>query len=229
MSKEAPRWQTSVLTAATIATFLGGLKEITSRNDDPLPQSAGIVIDHEKKEKPMKSQHHKENKNIGIAWLPKEVKQWKRVFVQVAEDLGIDPQLPAIVTLVESRGKPNAVSYANARGLMQVIPETARSVVQEIKRHHPHLAEKLHLKNFNPDKDLFDPETNIYLGSFYFKQQLDRFKTVRRAAEAYHAGPHAAATSDIGPETRAYRDHISNLWEERNRRESKEFNHLIGA
>ena len=45
---------------------------------------------------------------------------------QVAEQFGIDPLLLHAIAHVESRHNAEAVSHAGARGLMQVMPATAR-------------------------------------------------------------------------------------------------------
>lgn len=68
-----------------------------------------------------------------------------------------------------------AVSRAGARGLMQLMPATARD-----------LAYQLHWKG---KPDLSDPETNIRLGSWYFGKLVHRFGRFEYAAAAYNAGP----------------------------------------
>jgi len=57
---------------------------------------------------------------------------------------GIDPRLVKAVMIAESRGNPNAVSRKGAQGLMQIMPDTARSL--DLK--HP-----------------FDPSENIEAGA----------------------------------------------------------------
>lgn len=73
----------------------------------------------------------------------------------------------------ESAFVPDARSHAGARGLMQLMPATARGV-SRYKR-----------------PDLTDPETNIELGSKYFRQKLNQFDANPVLAIAsYNAGPH---------------------------------------
>ncbi len=72
----------------------------------------------------------------------------------------------------ESGGNPQATSGAGARGLMQIVPTTARGLGVE-----------------NPD-DLYDPAVNIDTGARYLNQLLERFDgDVFAALTAYHSGP----------------------------------------
>jgi len=61
---------------------------------------------------------------------------------------------------------------------------------------------------------LFDPETNISLGTRYLAIQLDRFGgDVRRALIAYNAGPNTVLLGRRLPEeTRAYVPKVLKLW-----------------
>ncbi len=70
-----------------------------------------------------------------------------------------------------------ALSYANAIGLMQIIPSTGRWI-----------AKKLKVKGFSPNH-LFDPETNIKFGKWYIYYLLDRFNgNIFHAIAAYNGG-----------------------------------------
>lgn len=74
----------------------------------------------------------------------------------------------------ESNFRANAVSRANARGLMQLMPATAAW-----------LNKKLKVSKLN----LFRPSHNILLGSVFFNDLLKRYKSFELAAIAYNAGP----------------------------------------
>lgn len=79
----------------------------------------------------------------------------------------------------ESAFNPRAISGANARGLMQLIPSTARLVARQTG-----------LRPFTLQM-LFDPHANIQLGTTYLTDQLSRFNhNPVFALAAYNAGPH---------------------------------------
>src|SRR5689334_9381045 len=83
---------------------------------------------------------------------------------------GLDPELVRRLVRQESGGRTRAVSPKGAGGVMQLMPETAKS-----------------LGVTNP----FDPDQNIRGGTDYLKQQLDKFGDVNLALAAYNAGPGA--------------------------------------
>lgn len=78
----------------------------------------------------------------------------------------------------ESALNPQAMSPVGARGLMQLMPATARET-----------AGKLNYK-YAGSSSLFEPEVNIRLGSGYLKMMLERYDNNRIFAfSAYNAGP----------------------------------------
>ena len=120
-----------------------------------------------------------------------------------ADRSGVDPLLVLAVMREESRFDPRAVSPAEAVGLMQLLPSTARGVLG--RRIEP--------------AALTEPAINIRAGTAYLGGLLRSFQgTVPLAVGAYNAGPggvrrHAAlARSDLDrfveelpyAETRAY-------------------------
>lgn len=82
---------------------------------------------------------------------------------QSAARFGVDPALVASVIHAESRFRPRAISPRGARGLMQVMPETGAW-----------LAHRLQLDEFTLE-ELFDPVTNITLGTFYLSELAHEF------------------------------------------------------
>jgi hypothetical protein len=84
--------------------------------------------------------------------------------------LGLDPLLIIAVIAVESRFNPIAESVAGAKGLMQVIP-------------------KYHVEKFREfggeQYAVFDPETNILVGSRILKEYLSRTGHLDSALQMY--------------------------------------------
>ena len=79
----------------------------------------------------------------------------------------------------ESAFDPYIVSTANAKGLMQVLPATARNV-----------AKKLGIRG-HKTSDLLVPEKNARIGAGYLSQMLKRFNgNYVKATASYNAGPH---------------------------------------
>jgi soluble lytic murein transglycosylase len=89
---------------------------------------------------------------------------------------GLDPYLIAALMAQESTFTAEIRSSANAIGLMQLIPSTGRRY-----------ARKLNLRNFST-RLLTNPETNVRLGTFYFKDLMDRFGGAHYALAGYNAG-----------------------------------------
>lgn len=88
-----------------------------------------------------------------------------------AREHDIDPLLLHSIARVESRHKPEAVSHAGARGLMQVILPTARRFGVEG-------ADQLH-----------DPQTNLQVSARYLKTLQQRFgNDLELVLAAYNAG-----------------------------------------
>ena len=77
---------------------------------------------------------------------------------------GLDPAWIAAEIRAESVFNPNARSPANAMGLMQVLPSTGASV-----------ARNLGLAGYGGASSLYDPDTNITLGTAYLRQLLNKY------------------------------------------------------
>ncbi len=124
---------------------------------------------------------------------------------QQANEKEVDAALIAAVIYSESKFV-DQTSGAEARGLMQIIPDAAEQIAKESG------ATSFRLK------DLGDPEINIRYGTFLLRELLDRYDGDEAAAlAAYNAGPGNAdewggadlSVEDIDfPETRAYVEEV---------------------
>ena len=116
---------------------------------------------------------------------------------------GLDPAWVAAKIRAESTFNPNARSPADARGLMQVLPSTGAAV-----------ARRLGL-NWSGGNSLYDPATNIRIGTAYMAQRRDQYGFPYIASAAYNAGPTPTARwqaqrgnmdPDLWIETISYRE-----------------------
>lgn len=119
--------------------------------------------------------------NNAKAWDKLELRfpiAYQAEFHRFAKQRNLPPTELMAIARRESAFYPYAESNVGARGLMQLMPGTARQVAKQIG---------------NPKLDqqaLFDIETNLNLGSAYYRQLLDRFNNNRvLAVAAYNAGP----------------------------------------
>jgi soluble lytic murein transglycosylase len=101
---------------------------------------------------------------------------WDTIQAESAKH-NLDPYLVASLIRQESEFNPGVISYANAWGLMQLLPSVGKQMARE--------EGMTRFQTFQ----LLDPETNIRLGTRYLKQMLDRFGGVQEyALAAYNAG-----------------------------------------
>jgi soluble lytic murein transglycosylase len=94
----------------------------------------------------------------------------------------VDPFLVAGLIREESLYSARVISPVGAIGLMQLMPTTAQKVARQLG---------LHDSEINP-QDLYDPEYNIQLGTYYLGQLLNEFQdNIIYSVAAYNAGPQA--------------------------------------
>lgn len=90
----------------------------------------------------------------------------------------IDGQLVLSIMRTESHFRPHVRSHAGARGLMQLMPNTAKMIGRQADGGRAHAA------RYN------NPDSNVWLGGWYLKQLLGRYHDqIPLAAGAYNAGP----------------------------------------
>ena len=127
------------------------------------------------------------------------------IILEACERHAIDPALIKGLIKAESGFKPTAVSAAGAKGLMQLMDETAKALGVT---------------------DVFDPKENIEAGVLFLSRLLERYNNNETLAlAAYNAGPGAvdkykgvpplAETQAYVPRVLAYKEQFSafKTWE----------------
>ena len=104
-------------------------------------------------------------------------KPFRAAFARAAKTTGVPLSLLVATAYEESRMDPSARSAAGARGLLQVMPTTARALRLEADA----------------------PATNVLAGARYLRAMLDRFGSVELALSAYNAGPTAVEQAGGAP------------------------------
>ena len=109
--------------------------------------------------------------------------------LEAAKQHHIDPAFIAAVIRAESNGFPRAVSRKGARGLMQLMPATARRLGV---------------------KSAFDPRENIQAGAAYLAELAERYGETNAdlILAAYNAGEHAVEEHGGIPPYRETRDYV---------------------
>lgn len=94
------------------------------------------------------------------------------------EERGVqNPALAHAITRQESQFDPVVVSPSNAQGLMQLLPSTAHDIAAKAGVDREGM-------------NLFDPATNVQLGSYYINNLVERFDgSLPLAIAGYNAGP----------------------------------------
>lgn len=91
-----------------------------------------------------------------------------------AAEYDLEPELLYGVIWVESRFQPKAKSPAGARGLMQLMPQTAAALAKQLGVARPRS---------------YDPKFNVTAGAYYLRRLLDRYEGDEiLALAAYNAG-----------------------------------------
>jgi soluble lytic murein transglycosylase-like protein len=141
--------------------------------------------------------HHKippTNSRDEIALTPKQKnaeKRYHHIVLEAAARYQVEPEIIKAIIMAESGFNPRAVSKVGARGLMQLMPRTAK---------------------FLGVKDSFKPDHNIDAGVRYFKQLLDQFDgQIKLALAAYNAGIHNVRKYGGVPPFKATRIYIDKV------------------
>ena len=99
------------------------------------------------------------------------------VLMAAEREQGLDALLALAVMEQESGFRPTAVSSQGALGLMQIHPFVGRSVAEELGI------------PWKGRVTLFDPVTNVRIGTSYLVEMLGRFGKRELALTAYNMGP----------------------------------------
>jgi soluble lytic murein transglycosylase-like protein len=117
--------------------------------------------------------------------------RYSKIITDVSRRQQMDPLLVSAVIRQESDFQPNAVSKTGAQGLMQLMPDTARSLGV---------------------RDAFDPKQNIEGGATLLRQLMDRYHgQLDLALAAYNAGPGAVDKYGGVPPYAETQDYVRNV------------------
>jgi soluble lytic murein transglycosylase-like protein len=113
-------------------------------------------------------------------------------FEAAALDASLPPAMLYAVAKVESNLRPGAESSAGARGLLQLMPATARML----------------------NLDAGEPRTNVLAGARYLRRLLDELGSSDLALAAYNAGPTAVRAAGGAPTAGVLRyvANVNELW-----------------
>jgi soluble lytic murein transglycosylase-like protein len=103
--------------------------------------------------------------------------RFRASFARAAARTGVPLSLLVATAYEESQMDPSARSGAGAKGLLQLMPATAREL--------------------RLDGD--DPAANVLAGAMYLRRMIDRFGSVDLALAAYNAGPTAVERAGRAP------------------------------
>jgi soluble lytic murein transglycosylase-like protein len=163
---------------------------------------------------------------VSAPWLPSTVTYWDKTINEMGKRYNIDPNLIAIIMTMESGGDASATSEANAQGLMQITPPTAKDIAAR------------YLKKPVTKYNLYNPTTSIEFGTAYLALLRDQFgtakqgpswnETVELIAAGYNGGAGAANSLEEGQgltndQTLIYSRDAFNMWRERHAKDSPTF------
>ncbi len=127
---------------------------------------------------------------------PPSRKRIKRMVAHEAEHLGVPVDLALAVAHAESNFDPRAESHKGARGVMQIMPATARGEYA-----------------IDPDR-LWDPRVNIRLGLHFLRRLIRRYRGRTDLALSHYNGGSAVGRwprARVIPATRRYVARVKRL------------------
>jgi soluble lytic murein transglycosylase-like protein len=112
-----------------------------------------------------------------------EIWNISEVILEESSKRKLDPLLVLALIRIESGFQYTPVSPSGARGIMQIMPDTGKSLVKSLGQEYG-----LRPIAFRPES-LDDPLLNIQLGIYYLHGLKKQFRDLRLTLSAYNAGP----------------------------------------
>ncbi len=175
----------SILALLTLSVFINVLQyNHTQRLEEQVflkefeAQTIHYVLDQEEEQLQAMTQEV-----MAIAGIDNELKaqHYANIFIDAARNYDLNPRLLLVLTLIESRFDPQAVSSRGALGMTQVMPKVWLKRIEFI----------------SDRKDLMDPFLNIHAGAHVLRHYLNRAKgNVKLALLMYNRGE-GAVNRDI--------------------------------
>ncbi len=137
-------------------------------------------------EQAVEKETKKHEKSYGIRELP-----FDQIITNEARRQKLDPCLLHAIIKHESNYRHDAVSSRGARGLMQLMPATAKELGVN---------------------DYFDPQENIAGGALYYRMLLNQFGEHRLALIAYNSGPGTVTRGIHYKQSKRYANKVITTW-----------------
>ena len=131
-------------------------------------------------------------------WLAAYAMPYESSIRRWSENTGIDPMLVAGLVRQESAFSPDAHSSANAFGLMQLLPSTARRLAKLAKIRYA-------------NSRLLDPDYNVRLGTIYVAGLQKQFGNIESVLAAYNAGEDRVASWTAGQNYREPAEFVESI------------------
>ena len=120
-------------------------------------------------------------KKVNSSVTDSDAKEIVTAAIKWAAEFQLSPALVLAVVQTESTFTKYAISHAGAFGYMQVLPKW-------------HLDKLKHARKELGNPELFNTDTNIYVGTWILKDCMSKYKSVERALNCYNGNTAASNT-----------------------------------